>query len=108
MERTERAEQMRRLLERREREKLTYRETAALEPGVTINQLFWWRRRLMDGASPPASQETPANPFVELVEVRDRAVAPLEILLAGGRRILVNADVDERMLVRVVRALEQC
>ena len=108
MDRTERAEQMRRLLERRERESLTYRETAALEPGVTINQLFWWRRRLMESAASSSSRPISPSSFIELVEAPDLAVAPLQILLAAGRRIVVGADVDERLLVRVVRALEQC
>lgn len=99
---------MRRLLERREREKLTYREAAALEPGVSINQLFWWRRRLLGTAPQPPDENDKPSTFVELVEAPARSGSQLEIVLARGRRIVVSGDVDESALVRVVRALERC
>jgi hypothetical protein len=110
MDRNQRAEQMRRLLARREREHLTFRETAALEPGVTVNQLFWWRRRLQTSVAPTVLREPPPKPFVELVETgtRDRSCARIEIVTRGERRIVIDADLDEPTLVRLVRALGRC
>ena len=112
MDRNQRAEQMRRLLERREREHLTYRETAALEPGVSINHLFWWRRKLFGispSRDPHAGTPTP-TPFVELVEssAREQSCSRVEIVTRGERRIVIDADLDEPTLVRLVRALERC
>ena len=108
MESNNRAEQMRRLLERRDREHLTFLETAALEPGVSINQLFWWRRKLFGGRAAAVQSKPRAEPFVELVASRPLASSRIEIVIAGERRIVVNGDVDESLLVRVVRALERC
>jgi hypothetical protein len=102
--------QMRRLLERREREGLTYRQAAALEPGVSINMLFWWRRRLTrrSSAAPAVERTSPAG-FVELASARPALPAShIEIVLERGRRVVVDAEVDESALQRVVRALEGC
>ena len=111
MEPTDRSEQMRRLLARRESERLTYRAAAALEPGVTVNQLFWWRRRLFGrvAASPSTSARVAPKRqrFVQVVEGPARATG-LEILLRNERRVLVGADLDEALLMRVVSALERC
>lgn len=111
MESTDRREQMRRLLARRESEHLTYRAAAALEPGVTVNQLFWWRRKLFGRASVPSSSNGTAPPkrqrFVQIAEERSRASC-LEIVLRNERRVLVGADLDEELLLRVVSALERC
>lgn len=106
----EREEQMRRLLERREREGLTYRQAATLEPGVSINMLFWWRKRLArtSSAAPAVERSSPAA-FVELASSRPSSSASrIEIVLERGRRVVVDAAVDESALQRVVRALEGC
>ena len=44
---------------------------------------------------------------VQVAEERSRASC-LEIVLRNERRVLVGADLDEELLVRVVSALERC
>ncbi len=74
--------------------------------GVNANLVFTWRRQ---ARSEPDSQR--AAP-VELVPV---AIAPeagatagrMEIVLVGGERIFVGADVDAGALARVVKALSR-
>jgi hypothetical protein len=105
---TNRVEQMRRLLERREREHLTYRETAGLEPGVTIAQLFWWRRKLLGGRARAVRGTPAAEPFVELVPSCAPLPSRIEIVVANERRVVLSGEVDESALIRVVRALERC
>ncbi|MBV9517041.1 MAG: transposase [Hyphomicrobiales bacterium] len=73
--------------------------------GVNPNLLFTWRRQAKRKASADAG-------LVELVPV---VVAPepaapvsrVEIVLVGGERILVDADVDAGALARIVRALSR-
>jgi hypothetical protein len=111
MKPTDRSEQMRRLLARRESERLTYRAAAALEPGVTVNQLFWWRRKLFGRVASSSSTSAPAAPkrqrFVQVIEEPART-SGLEIVLHNERRVLVGAEFDEALLMRVVSALERC
>ena len=110
METADRAEQMRRLLERREREQLTYRQAAALEPGVTVNQLFWWRRRLFGRSSTAsAAAASRARGFVRLVEAQAAgADERVEIALTNQRRLIVSAELSDAVLSRLVRLLERC
>ncbi len=108
METANRAEKMRHLLERREREGLTYRQAAALEPDVSTNQLFWWRRKLFGRRAATVRRKPTPETFVELVESCAKPASRIEIVIRGERRIVVGADVDEAALVRLVRALEQC
>ena len=85
--------------------------TVAQRYGVNANLLFTWRR-----------QEAGArvNGGVELVKLLPVTVAGveapkaaavaastgrMEIVLSGGERIIVGADVDATALARVVRAL---
>ncbi len=95
---------------------------------VNANQVFAWRRRFRDGelgraeacafvpVMVPAeamTHEAPA-PVVERPAPPD-AVAPtppeptgrMEIVLAGGRRVIVDKTVNAAALVRVVRVLER-
>ena len=108
METPERADQMRRLLERREREGLTYRQAAALEPGITTNKLFWWRRKLFGSRAATPLGRRRSEKFVELVRARAKSSSRVEIVIRGERRLVVDADIDESVLVRIVRALERC
>jgi transposase-like protein len=108
MEASEREKQMRRLLQRREREGLTYRQAAALEPGVTPNQLFWWRRKLFGRRDSPPPRKKPQQAFVEFVATPSTASSRIEIVTRGERRLLVDSQVDESLLERIVRALERC
>jgi hypothetical protein len=103
MDRSKRREQMRRLLERRERYGLTFRELAE-QSGESPGTLAWWNHRFR--------RERPgrrSRGFVELVArgpAREAGRADLEVVLGCGRRIVVGRDFDEAALRRVVAALE--
>jgi len=106
-----RREEMVRLLVRRERQGLTLK-ALSMESGVPAGTLgFWaWKLRQETLRSDPTSDAT-CTGFVELVPGPDAlatASGRLEIVLLGGRRVVVADDVDEDRLVRLVRALERC
>ena len=79
--------------------------------GLNANMLFTWRRReradvndvgktvsivpvrVVDATTPTATATAPAS------------MGRMEIVLVGGERILVGADVDATALARVVKAL---
>jgi transposase len=81
--------------------------------GVNANLLFTWRRQEARAAGSGEAESVKLLP----VRVRDAealAAAPvaasgpagrMEIVLGGGERIIVGADVDATALARVVRAL---
>jgi len=99
MSREERRERIRRLLERREREGLTYRELAELS-GESANTLAWWASRLRQEVG-----------FVELVSEEDSDDGEkerLEIVLANGVRVVVPVRFEERELERVLRVAARC
>jgi hypothetical protein len=108
-----RREQMSKLLSRRERLGLTLRELSA-ESGIPTGTLGFWAWKLRQIAEPerPATASGTGDAFVELigsVEVPPAADRRgLEVVLPGGRRVVVHADFDEERLVRLVRALERC
>ena len=101
MDRAHRLEQIRRLLERRDREGLTYRELAR-RTGESPRTLAWWGSRLRRGRSR-------SRGFVELV-ARPASAAPragsFEIVLGSGRRVVAPVDFDEGALRRLLVVLE--
>jgi transposase len=82
--------------------------------GVNANLLFTWRRRQARNAASGgvgslkllpvtvADAGTPAAPVAA-----SRPVGRMEIVLVGGERIVVAADVDATALARVVKALSR-
>ena len=80
--------------------------------GVNANLLFTWRRQEARSA---ASGEAEALKLLPVTVAEDgppaAAVAAaggrMEIVLIGGERIVVGADVDAAALARVVGALSQ-
>lgn len=95
---------MRRLLVRREREGLTLAELSR-RTGIPAGTLGWWSSRLRREAS-----RAPAG-FVELkpraeTPVRGDRDGKLEVVLDGGRRLLVPPGFDSGELQRLVRVLE--
>ena len=86
--------------------------------GVNANLLFTWRRQR--AAKAPA-ESVKALEFAPVTVVAERAALEarggdgdaarsagrMEIVLAGGERIIVSADVDAAALARVVRALSR-
>ena len=66
--------------------------------GVNANLLFTWRRL---EAQADAKGEAPTVSPVATKE----PIGRMEIVLSGGERIIVDADVDATALARVVRTL---
>ena len=80
--------------------------------GVNANLLFTWRRQEARNAS--GGEEAPMKLIPVMVTAAEAPAVPvmtpesvgrMEVVLAGGERIMVGADVDETALARVVRAL---
>jgi transposase len=81
--------------------------------GVNANLLFTWRRQESKRAPsgegeliklvPVTVMATEAPPPVPIAT--PESIGRMEIVLAGGERIIVSADVDATALARVVRAL---
>src|SRR6202046_3640069 len=81
----------------------------ARRSGLNSNMLFTWRRR--ERADVNDVGKTVHIVPVRVVEATPTATATsmgrMEIVLVGGERILVGADVDATALARIVKALEQ-
>jgi transposase len=86
--------------------------------GVNANLLFTWRLQLAVKApaesvkalefAPVTVVSQRAAPEVRVGDVdAARSAGRMEIVLAGGERIIVGADVDAAALARVVRALSR-
>ena len=78
--------------------------------GLNANMLFTWRRR--ERADVNDVGKTVTIVPVRVVEATPTATATapasmgrMEIVLVGGERILVGADVDATALARIVKAL---
>jgi hypothetical protein len=100
--REKRRAEIRRLLERREREGLTYGQLAAAS-GIPKNTLAAWSSRFRRER---ATGDAPG--FVELVEEEPRSASAFEVVLSEDRRLRVAPGFDEAELVRLVAALERC
>ena len=87
--------------------------TVAQRHGVNANLLFTWRRQ--EGKRARGVGEEPVNLVPVIVTTAEAPAAVsvttpdpigrMEIVLTGGERIVVGADVDATALARVVRAL---
>ncbi len=107
------------------------------EPGVSVslvarrhdvnaNQVFTWRRQLRDqelgntasgfvpmvvaaapGCGAPAADEKVGQAADGIVACPPPAVGRIEIVLAGGSRVIVDRAVDAAALARVVAVLER-
>jgi transposase len=81
--------------------------------GVNANLLFTWRRQEARAAASGDAESVKLLP-VTVADVEATPAAPvatsgpagrMEIVLGGGERIIVGADVEATSLARVVRAL---
>jgi len=103
-------EQKRRIVEESLEEGASIAEVARRHD-LNANQLFAWRRQF--GAEPAAPMElAPILPITiapdTTAEYSDRGSnGQMEIVLAGGDRIIVWADVEMAALSRVLKALER-
>jgi len=77
---------------------------------LNTNMLFTWRREMTaDKAQGSAVKLVPATITAEVpasaLSVPTEMSGRMEIVLAGGDRVIVGADVDAAALARVVKAL---
>jgi transposase len=84
--------------------------------GVNANLLFTWRRQRAAKAPAESAKALEFAPVTVVAESEARGArggdvdaarlaGRMEIVLAGGERIIVGADVDAAALARVVKAL---
>ena len=129
MDKTWRQEWAREWIEHGEREGLTFAEVAR-RAGVCVKTVQRWSARLraeeeregfkLDSERsrrgqyshelPPDLERAalPEGAFVELEEHVEPRAGRIEIVLARGRRLVVDESVEVDALARVVLALEQC
>ena len=84
----------------------------ARRDGISRSQLGTWRRAFRDepAGSNPVPTFVPAMPAPVSEPPRQGSVATssrMEIILTGGRRIVVDAGVDPEALARVIAVLER-
>jgi len=93
----------------REEQGLTLRELSR-RTGVPAGTLGYWSWRLQREASSGRSRGRASKGFVELIPDSEAGTAAghVEIVLGGGRRVVIRGEVDESALRRVVRALDRC
>ena len=104
MKQSEKREQYERLLGRREREGLSYRELAEAS-GIPMGTLAWWGSRLRKGKAKRGGRR---RRFVELVPgtVEAAGGGHYELQLLSGRRVIVEGAFEDEALARLVRVLE--
>jgi transposase len=74
--------------------------------GLNANLLFTWRRQLRGGLISTGAKDVTFVP-VSVAPEPPGTCGRMEIVLAGGERILIGADVDAGALARVVKALSR-
>lgn len=98
------------LLAERAREGLTL-SALARRSGIPVGTLAGWAWRLRKSKRVGASGVKSAG-FVELVAQSaarpSQPGARYEIVVRGGRRLLVEGAIDESELLRLIRVLEAC
>lgn len=95
-----------------EESKTTPVARVAKKHGVAVSLLFRWRK--MQGIRVRRSAAQPSNGFVRLALPAPTDAAnsrcghgAIEIVLSGGRRVIVGKDVDTAALLRIVDVLDQ-
>ena len=85
-----------RLLARRTRHDLTYREISE-ESGIPIPTLSYWGRRLREASD--------RGEFVPVEVTVESSPRPIAVEVGDRYRVYVEADFDEAHLMRVLQAL---
>jgi transposase-like protein len=76
--------------------------------GLVAERLYRWRRKLRPEKAPGRRKRRLETAPVQFVEVQTAGgLAPIEIALRGGHRVLVRGPVDVDALRAIVAALEQ-
>lgn len=98
-----------RLLRKRARQGLTYRELSE-ESGIPIPTLSWWSRKLERevGSATAAADACELVPVEVVEDDLEEQDAVIEIALGDKVRLLVPSDASERHLRRVLRAVASC
>ena len=99
---------MERLLRKRERQGLTYRELSE-DSGIPIPTLAWWSRKLECESKGAAQVRACELVPVEIVEDElEEGDAAIEIVVAGRLKLRVPPTASEAHLQRVLRAVASC
>jgi len=109
MARRHRRREIERLLRKRRRQGLTYRELSG-ESGIPIPTLSWWSRKL-DREVEGAAVEADSCKMVPVEVVEDEPEdedAAIEIALGDKVRLLVPPTASEDHLRRVLRSVASC
>ena len=93
--------EVRRLLEQRDAEQLTYRQLSE-RSGVPVHVLTYRMRQDRLASQRKASV---AADFIEVVDVSGVSNGSLEVIGPRGHRVVVNSLADDGLLERVLRAL---
>ena len=76
---------------------------------VNANLLFTWRRAMSAGRLAPANDPTGFSPAVigepAAAPMARLSAGPMEVVLTGGDRIIVDRTVDAAALARVIEIL---
>ncbi len=75
--------------------------------GLSAGQLFTWRRLAREGKLMSASEMTPFVPAVVACGDSPAGGGRMEIVISGGRRVIVGSDVDPAALRRVLDVLDR-
>ena len=80
--------------------------TVAQRHGLNANLLFTWRRQFRRQSNSAQTDGVTLVP-VSVAPEPPESGGRMEIVLAGGERILVGSDVDSNALARVIKALRR-
>jgi transposase-like protein len=72
---------------------------------LNVNQFYWWRRRLGEGAMSKANHDRSQASFALVTDQPGALDAGIELVLGDGRRLRIAKGADEDTLRAVLSAL---
>ena len=81
--------------------------------GLSTGQLYLWRRQAREGKLSCEAEQPGFVPAIVVADHQNEIVAApvtsgrIEIMIGGGRRMIVEGDVNPALVVEVVRGLER-